>query len=202
MGKGELTRQRIIVKSAPLFNQKGFSGCSMQDIMSATGLEKGGLYRHFHSKEELAAEVFRYTLSRNQKIRSQAAEPGQGAIDQLRASIARFIAIPAAVPGGCPILNTAIEADDGNPVLRGLAREGVQEWKSVLAKIVSEGIERGEIRPETEPRAIANTMIAALEGALMISRLEGNRTALHDAQSALSQILGSIAVGSTEATAH
>jgi TetR/AcrR family transcriptional repressor of nem operon len=193
MSKGESTRQRIIVKAAPLFNQKGFSGCSMQDIMEATGLEKGGLYRHFRSKEELAAEVFRYTLSRNQKIRSHPAEPGQGAIEQLRATIARFIAIPSAVPGGCPLLNTAVESDDGNPLLRGLAREGVQEWKARLAGIVAGGIEMGEIRPETEPRAVANTIIATLEGALMISRLECSRTALQDAQAALSQILDGIA---------
>ena len=56
MRKGELTRQRIIAQAAPIFNQRGFAGCSMQDLMEATGLEKGGLYRHFSGKEELAAE--------------------------------------------------------------------------------------------------------------------------------------------------
>ena len=64
MGKGELTRERIIAQAAPLFNQRGFAGCSMQDVMEATGLEKGGLYRHFSSKEELAAEAFRYAVAR------------------------------------------------------------------------------------------------------------------------------------------
>src|SRR3984885_6193510 len=60
MTKGESTRQWIIEQAAPLFNQRGFEGCSMQDVLEATGLEKGGVYRHFESKEELAAEVFRY----------------------------------------------------------------------------------------------------------------------------------------------
>ena len=39
MGKGELTRQRIIEEAAPIFNQRGFAGCSMQDVLDATGLE-------------------------------------------------------------------------------------------------------------------------------------------------------------------
>ena len=58
MSKGEETRLRIVAEAAPLFNQRGYEGCSIQDIMDATGLEKGGIYRHFESKEELAAEAF------------------------------------------------------------------------------------------------------------------------------------------------
>ena len=63
MNKGEMTRQRIIEEAAPIFNQRGYAGCSMQDVMEATGLEKGGIYRHFESKEELAAEAFKYAIS-------------------------------------------------------------------------------------------------------------------------------------------
>ena len=52
--KGERTRQHIIETAAPLFNQRGFTGASMADLMEATGLEKGGIYRHCGSKDELA----------------------------------------------------------------------------------------------------------------------------------------------------
>jgi len=60
MRKGEQTRQEIIRKAAPIFNQKGYDGAALSDLMRATGLEKGGIYRHFASKEELAAEAFDY----------------------------------------------------------------------------------------------------------------------------------------------
>ena len=53
MTKGQETRQRIIELAAPIFNQRGFAGCSMADIMAATGLEKGGIYRYFSSKSEI-----------------------------------------------------------------------------------------------------------------------------------------------------
>jgi AcrR family transcriptional regulator len=191
--KGELTRERIIAQAAPLFNQRGFAGCSMQDIMDATGLEKGGLYRHFSSKEELAAEVFRYAVDRINKSRDDKIDRGHGALAELRSIVHRFVQIRSDVPGGCIIFNTAIEQDDGNPVLRGLALKAIEDWKARLGKIVEQGIRAGEIRKGTTPRRVANVIIATLEGALAISRMEGTRTALEDAQHALETFLDGLA---------
>ncbi len=193
MRKGEATRQRIVAQSAPIFNQRGFDGCSMQELMHVTGLTKGGLYRHFPNKEELAAEAFRYALARNVKVRTEHVDDIPNAIDKLKKLIELFVETPSAIPGGCPIMNTAIDADDGNPILRDLARKGIQEWRTRLLTIIETGIKAKEIRSSTAPRRIANTLIATLEGALMISRLEDSRHALRDAQATLEAILRSIA---------
>lgn len=195
MSKGADTRQRIVEQAAPIFNRRGYAGASMQDVMEATGLEKGGLYRHFSSKEELAAEAFRYALANAVKMRTEKLEGVRGAIPRLRFVIERFVETPSGLPGGCPLMNTAIDADDGNPVLRELALTGIEDWKWRLAEIVRDGIQAGEIRPETAPRRIANAVIAGLEGALMISRLEGTRQALVDARATLDTMLDGIAVG-------
>jgi len=189
MTKGEVTRQKIIEQAAPLFNRLGYAGCSMQDIMAATGLEKGGLYRHFSSKEELAEEAFCYSLARVTEARWGGIDQVEGSVEKLRFLIVRFVDIHSIFPGGCPVMNTAIDADDGNPALRKLVQKAVQEWKAKIGRIVKAGIERGEIRGDVDPRGIANIMIAALEGALMISRLEGNRTAIHDAETMLDKVL-------------
>ena len=189
MRKGEATRQRIIAEAAPIFNQRGFQGCSMQDLMTATGLEKGGLYRHFANKEELAAEAFRFSVAQNLKIRTEHLDEISNSIDKLKRAVHLFVELPSTIPGGCPLMNTAIDADDGNPALRDLARKGIQDWRARLVHIVETGITAGEIRRSTDPRRIANTLIATLEGALMISRLENNRNALRDAQSTLDALL-------------
>jgi TetR/AcrR family transcriptional regulator, transcriptional repressor for nem operon len=193
MRKGEMTRQRIIAQAAPIFNQRGFAGCSMQDLMEATGLEKGGLYRHFSSKEELAAEAFRYAVERVNKLRSGKIDQTHGALAQLRSIVQRFVDTRSDVAGGCAIFNTAIEEDDGNPVLRGLALEALRDWKARLTKIVEQGIRTGEIRKGTVPRRVANVLISTLEGALAVSRLEGTKTALEDAQAALESFLDELA---------
>lgn len=189
MTKGEVTRQKIIEQAAPLFNRLGYAGCSMQDIMAATGLEKGGLYRHFSSKEELAEEAFRYSWAKVLDMRWEGIDGVEGSVEKLRFLVRRFVEIRSIIPGGCPVLNTAIDADDGNPALRKLVQKAVQEWKSRIADIVLAGIEKGEVCADVEPRSIANVVIATLEGALMISRLEGDRTAIHDAEAMLEKIV-------------
>ena len=60
--KGVLTRERIVHLAAPVFNKKGYAGASMADNLAATGLQKGGIYNHFESKEQLAVEAFDYAI--------------------------------------------------------------------------------------------------------------------------------------------
>ncbi len=62
--KGEQTRQEIIRKAAPIFNQRGYEGVTLSELMQATGLEKGGIYRHFDSKQQFASEAFDYAWSK------------------------------------------------------------------------------------------------------------------------------------------
>lgn len=193
MSKGEATRRRIVEAAAPLFNQHGFTGCSMQDVMEATGLEKGGLYRHFGSKEELAAESFQYALSRAVATRMDGLDTLSGAVAKLRYVVDRFVSTPGPIPGGCPLLNTVIDADDGNAKLRELARDGMRAWKSRLTTIAEEGRRTGEIRPEVDAGQMANTIVAMLEGSLMISRIEGHRDALKDAGRTLNRLIDGFA---------
>lgn len=194
--KGELTRERIIAEAAPVFNRLGYAGASMQDIMDATDLEKGGIYRHFSSKEELAVEAFRYALSQSVRMRTHDLEHVEGSIAKLCFIVDRFVSTPSAIPGGCPLMNTAIDCDDGNPALRRLAREGIEDWKKRIAAIADRGRRTGEISRGAVPRQIANTIIATLEGALMISRIEGSRQALEDGAASLKAFLGGLAASS------
>src|SRR5436305_14629690 len=149
MSKGEQTRERILARSAQLFNRQGYSGASLSDIMRETGLEKGGIYNHFVSKEQLALESFDYAYALVQHSMRNALTGKFNAIDRLFAIVSVFQGIieDPAVPGGCPILNTAIEADDGNEALRGRAQSAMNNLRSTIHRIVNKGIERREIRP-------------------------------------------------------
>jgi AcrR family transcriptional regulator len=113
MTKGESTRQRIIEQAAPLFNQRGFEGCSMQDVLEATGLEKGGVYRHFASKEELAAEVFRYSWTRAAKLRREGLDEVHGAVGKLRFLVRRFADTTGPIAGGCPTPRRSVGCGSG-----------------------------------------------------------------------------------------
>ena len=191
MTKGEQTRRRIIEAAAPVFNKRGYEGASLSELMTATGLKKGGIYRHFSSKEELAAEVFDYTWDAAWKARFLHLDETANGIEKLKRYIANFVDRRGPVAGGCPVLNTAIEADDGNPVLRAHAAKALRFWLSRLQAIVEQARKRGETRPGVDPKAVATVIVASLEGALMMSRLQRNDEPLRTVQSRLSSYLES-----------
>jgi TetR/AcrR family transcriptional repressor of nem operon len=183
ISKGQGTRQRIIAEAAAIFNQRGYEGCSMQAIMEATGLEKGGIYRHFESKEELAAEAFDYAWTFATTKRRQNLEAIPNPADRLKQHIANFVIRPgiSALPGGCPLLNTAVDSDNGNPVLRDRVRKALRNWQTFLRDILEEGAKAGVIRPNLDLSSTANHIIGNLEGAMLISRIERNDHALRQA---------------------
>ena len=185
MSKGAATRQRIVAKAATLFNQHGFEGSSLTALMKATGLEKGGIYRHFSSKEAMAVEAFDYAWKAAVEIRTRELDKFPNSVDWLKQFIANFAERPSPVPGGCPLLNTAIDSDDGNPVLRQRVREALDGWRKRLVTRIKSGIAAKEIRRNIDARKLATLIISSLEGALMICRLERDREALHSVKSYL-----------------
>ena len=185
MNKGKRTRERIIAEAATLFNQHGFEGGSISELMKATGLEKGGIYRHFSSKEELAAEAFDHAWREALAVRMLDLDEVPNTADQLKQFIANFVNRRPSIPGGCPLLNAAIDTDDGNPVVRERARKALRGWREALVSIIRAGVKKKEINRGVDALKLANLIISSLEGALMISRLERDREALVDAQAHL-----------------
>jgi TetR/AcrR family transcriptional repressor of nem operon len=175
MRKGEQTRQEIIRKAAPLFNQKGYEGAALSDLMQATGLEKGGIYRHFDSKQQLAGEAFDYAWKVALDTRFEGTREISNTVDRLKQIVRNFRDRRAGlVPGGCPLQNTAIDSDDGNPELRGKARRALSSWLSRLRWIIEEGQRSGEIRRDVNSGELPTLIVSALEGSLMVSRLLRN----------------------------
>lgn len=189
MTKGELTRRKIIEAAAPIFNRYGYEGSSLNALMEATGLKKGGIYRHFASKEELAAEAFDYTWESAWKTRLLRVDEKANGIEKLKQFIANFVESRGPVRGGCPVLNTAVDADDGNPVLRARVAKALRTWVGQLESFVLEAQQAGKASPAIDPKGVAMLIVANLEGALMMSRVQRNDEPLRRVQSHLNQYL-------------
>jgi TetR/AcrR family transcriptional repressor of nem operon len=190
MTKGEQTRRDIVEKAAPLFNQRGFEGTSLADLMQATGLQKGGIYRHFSGKSELAAEAFDYAWEKAVRGRLDGVADVPDCVDRLKKTMDNFVERRAGlVPGGCPLMNTAVEADDGNPMLRARARKALQGWTKRLSRITAEGIKKHEIDRRVAPRQLSELIISSLEGALLISRLQNDERPLRAMKQHLDEFL-------------
>lgn len=173
LSKAERTRQFIIERTASIFNKKGYAGTSLSDLTEATGLTKGSIYGNFKNKEEVAAEVFDYNSA---KVRNQVQERIQKAKtyhDKLLvyAQVYHSFSRGDFPAGGCPILNTAIDADDTNPLLKDKAAKAVVRWKTRIETLVTEGIEAGEFKPGVDITEVALSMIALIEGGIMIAKV-------------------------------
>jgi TetR/AcrR family transcriptional repressor of nem operon len=118
--------------------------------MAATGLKKGGIYRHFSGKEELAAEAFDSIWEeRPDFCMSMRRRNGS---DKLKQLIANFVEHKSPVPGGCPVLNTAVDADDGNPMLRARVAKALRSLTGGMQTYVEEAQQQRDAKPDVDPK--------------------------------------------------
>ncbi len=194
MSKAELTRQLIIEKTAPIFNTKGFEGTSLNDMTRATGLTKGSIYGNFANKDEVALAAFDFNIGCVQRIISAEMSKYATAREKLLVYVnvyENFLKHPFP-EGGCPMLNTATESDDTHPALKKKASQAVLQWKNRIEELIEKGMAAKEFRKTTDPEAIALTIIAAIEGAIMITKLTGKINYRSSVMQSVKQIIDNL----------
>lgn len=192
MSKAERTKQFIIEKTAPIFNTKGYSGTSMSDITEATGLTKGSIYGNFENKDEVALAAFKYNIKKLQ-------DAFGSEIEKQKTFKNKLLVYPRlyshyydlrVTKGGCPILNTASEADDTHPVLRKSVERVILFWKEKIMYFIEQGILEGEFKAKSiDIERTALTIIALIEGAVMIAKVTGNVKDLSTVMLSVTQII-------------
>jgi len=196
MSKAEKTRQFIIETTAPIFNQKGYAGTSLNDIAEATGLTRGGIYGNFESKDEVALAAFDYNYTQLFTTIRKKMDETVYPIDKLKVHLT-MLADFAHAPlfrYGCPILNTAIEADDTHPELRLKAIGAINSWYKKIAEIIAEGIENRQIQMGTDAAEFAGAFIALIEGGIMLAKVTGKQDGLKAAIKQADKMINAIAV--------
>ncbi|MGG1554228.1 TetR/AcrR family transcriptional regulator [Paenibacillus ferrarius] len=176
MKKGDRTREHIIMKSAEIFNQRGYAGTSLNDIIADTGIKKGGIYRHFASKDEIALEAYNYAASLVSRKFSEAVDKEQSASGKLIAFFRVYADVVNDPPfiGGCPMQNTAVESDDTHSELCSRARQGLHTFLDMMKGIIRDGIKAGEFREDLDSDALASFAFSLLEGGILLSKLDGD----------------------------
>ncbi|MET7257614.1 TetR family transcriptional regulator C-terminal domain-containing protein [Dyadobacter jiangsuensis] len=171
--KAERTRNFIIEKTAEIFNRKGYAGTSMSDITEATGLTKGSIYGNFENKEEVALAVFEYNRSLVFNTVQAQLEKAETYFEKLMVygRVYRDVIASVGDRGGCPILNTAVEADDTNVPLQLSAAKALLSWKKNIVGMIEKGTEAGEFRQGVNAEQMAVSIIALIEGGVMLSKV-------------------------------
>lgn len=170
--KAERTKRFILETAVPLYNEKGISGVNIDDVLAATKLTKGCLYGHFENKEDLSEQVVELSLRKISDQIRLAVSKGETA----KAKVFAFLdfyknPIQTYIPGGCPIFNTAVDADDNYPAVKQKIAAIIRAGQEEITTILKEGIRKGEFSDELDPAVFAFKMVAAVEGGVVMCRV-------------------------------
>lgn len=178
MTKAERTRQYIIEEVAPIFNKKGAYGTSLNDITEATGLTKGAVYGNFKDKDSLALACFEHNL----KFFQKGLYKSLAAAGDAWAKLEKFFSFyednfeQIYNNGGCTLMNSSVEADDGYPLLKERVKATFEIWKNELQGVILQGQNTGQFKAEAHASDMANLIIAGIEGSILLAKSTQNTT--------------------------
>lgn len=166
--KGTLTRQKITQKSLQLFSVKGYYNTSINDILSATGLTKGGLYGHFASKEDIwyavydeAVKIWRGIVFKDMRNLINPLERIEITIEN---HLSQYLGKDV-FKGGCFFVNMLVEVSGQSEKMRRQILRGFVQFSRLLRRWLEESDEKGFLKQGLNHREISNFIVITLNGA-------------------------------------
>lgn len=191
--KGRASRERIVESAAGLVAERGVHATSLDDVRAATGASKSQLYHYFADRDELVESAVGF--------RCEQALAGIGVLlgqvttfAQLQKALGRMLKSYEEQPTGCPIGTLAAEVVDENEGARLHTVAAFAAWEGLIAQALTHMRDRGELRPDAKPDVLATSMLASLEGGLLLSQV---RRDAHSLRAALDAALGYVATFKT-----
>ncbi len=172
-------REQLLSAGLDTLHRRGFNATSVQDITEAAGVPKGSFYNHFESKEALGAEaVLRYRETSEMWKALRALRDVKGApLTRLRKFFesATERALKSESWSGCLLGNFACEVSSQSPLIREQVALAFAEWSHEVALLIGQAQKAGALSRDLPPKAIAEFLLNAWEGALLRARVEGDR---------------------------
>jgi TetR/AcrR family transcriptional regulator, transcriptional repressor for nem operon len=178
--KGERTRARIVEAAARLVYERGVAGTTLDDIRSAAGVSGSQLSHYFTDKDELVRAVIGYqagTIAGNQRQADLGSPEGLRAwrdmvVAQVKDSQGR---------GGCPLGSLAGQLAETDPRARAQIAAGFEQWSAAIGDGLRNLHAAGYLPAGTDPDDLAVTLLAALQGGLLLAQVQRDTRPLETA---------------------
>jgi TetR/AcrR family transcriptional regulator, transcriptional repressor for nem operon len=195
--KGQETRQRIVAAAAEVILQQGVARTTLDDVRAEAGVSSSQIYHYFADKEALVRAVVEY---RAQTVVGEIHEPALAAIegiDGLRAWRDMIVSIQAAADcrGGCPLGSLGSELADLDHAVRSDVAAGYSRWEAAICACLTRMRERGQLTAAADPAELATAMLAALQGGLLMAKVERDVRPLATALDIMISFIASLAPG-------
>ena len=165
--KGVQTKQKIINKSLQLFSVKGYYNTSINDILEATGLTKGGLYGHFKSKEEIWYAVYDQAVTIWKDIVFKDIRKIDDPLKRIEKALDNDLQnyLGADVfEGGCFFLNMLVELSGQSNTMGNCILKGIIGFSEVITLWLKEAHEKNMLKPGLNFNEIAKFIVVSING--------------------------------------
>ena len=168
----QFNRDDVLEKAMQIFWSQGFAGTSIQDLVKATGLNRGSLYGAFQDKENLYAEALdRYLGTEMQRCHSalKSGAPLKPVLRDLFLSIART-SESELTRRGCFVTNTAVECLPGEDRIGLMARDAILSMIHSMTDALRRAQMAGEISPALDSESLAYFLVTSINGLRVMVR--------------------------------
>jgi AcrR family transcriptional regulator len=178
--KGERVRGRIIEQAAKLIYERGVAGTTLDDVKKAAGVSGSQMYHYFPDKDELVQAVIDYqaeAITGNQRRADLATAEGRRAWRDMVVAQARS----AQGKGGCPLGSLTGQLAETDEDARALLATGFEEWRAAIGDGLRRAHAAGRLAPGVDPDDLAVTLLAALQGGLLLAQAQRDSRPLETA---------------------
>ena len=180
--KGAATRDQILNAAARLIHVQGYQSTSLDDVLRESGVGKGNFYYYFKSKEDLGyAIIDRITQAFVERSLGPAfADTDADPVTQIHGFLDRVLEAQRLrkCVGGCVMGNLASELSDVHEGFRQRLAGVFDLWRIGLAEAVTRGQARGRLRADMDASRVAQFLVAGLEGAILLSKVNKDITVM------------------------
>jgi AcrR family transcriptional regulator len=175
--RGRETRERIVERAAELVAAHGVEQTSLDDVLAAASASKSQLYHYFADRDALVEAAVERRLEQLCHELARAFATVQS-LAELEQRLEGFIVVYQQTLAGCPIGTLANEVAERHDGARRQVENAFGVWEALFTGVFERMRERGELRPDADPTALATTLLAALQGGQLLSQIRRDATSL------------------------
>jgi TetR/AcrR family transcriptional regulator, transcriptional repressor for nem operon len=186
--KGARTRARIVEAAAALIHERGVAGTSLGDVRVAAEVSGSQMYHYFPDKNELVQAVIDYQADAIVN-RNRHALGGANGVEAWRKMVITA-ARRTKAKGGCQLGSLVGQLAESDLEARALIAAGFDQWAAAISDGLRSLHADGKLPPGIDPDDLATTLLATLQGGLLLAQVHGSARPFETAVDTLLALIG------------
>jgi TetR/AcrR family transcriptional repressor of nem operon len=177
-------KEHILDAAMRLMAVRGYHRTGLGDILHESGAGKGIFYHYFESKEALGYAILDRVAREfvTHMLEPIFRDPGRGPLEQVHGLLDALVSVQRArgCVGGCPLGNLAAELADCHEGFRERLTQIFDQWRTYVAEALCRAQADGALCAAAQPARLARFLVAGVEGAILLAKVQKDIAVLED----------------------